>query len=293
MKVQVDGDVVVFRAGFGAEHAEYDVTYTDDTFGEEVLMTCRYKKDADDLVKQLEKLGHKPEVEKRRVVEPLSHALHNVSSILHNILDTVNAGKDDTTVWFSCPSEENFRMDIGTIKPYKGNRDKAWRPTYEQDIKEYIIKNWNGKYAVGEEADDAMGIAQMALPYGESVIVTNDKDLAMIPGYHYNFVKKERYQVDEDTAAWLFWQQVIKGDPTDNIPGVPKIGDAKAEKAMADAWEEGKFDENKAYEIARALYVQGYGDEEADEALVENARLVWIRRESDEMWNPPTQQENT
>jgi len=281
MKVEVDGDVVAFRAGFGAEHMEYNVSYTDKTFEEHVVINCRYKKDADAVADKLRADGQTPEITPERVLEPLAHALHNVGTILNNILHSLDAEKHDMTVWISGPSAENYRMKIGTIKPYKGHRKDAWRPTYEHEIKDYIIAKWNGKVTVGQEADDAMGIAQMKRPFGQSVICTNDKDLDMIPGLHYNFVKDERYVVDEDTADWLFWQQLLTGDSTDNIVGVPGIGEKKAFAALENIWRDKDAMKAKVWD----LYVQAYGMA-AYPALVENGRLLWIRRKEDELWLP-------
>lgn len=280
MKVQVDGDVVTFRAGFGAEHMEYDVVYEDPHMGR-TCVVCRYKKDADAVVVKLVEQGLCPEVVPRREVEPLSHALHNVGTIMANIIEKVGASREDTTVWISGDSDLNFRKQIATLKPYKGNRKDAWRPTYEAEIKDYIVRKWNGVVVTGQEADDAMGIAQMALPFGTSVIVTNDKDLDMIPGLHYNFVTNERYAVDDTTAAWLFWSQMLKGDSTDNIPGVPGIGEKKAYDLLVEVWD----DEPRMRERVWDLYVQGYGWA-AYPALLEMGRLLWIRRKEGELWQP-------
>jgi len=281
MKVQVDGDIITFRAGFGAEYMEYDVIYKDPAFEDPVTIVARYKKDADAVVAELEKSGHVAAISKRRVLEPLAHALHNVGTLMTNILEKCGAGQDDLTTWLSGPSEDNFRKKIATIKPYKGNRKDAWRPTYENEIREYIIRKWNGVVTKGQEADDAMGIAQCALPYGSSVIVTIDKDLDMIPGLHYNFVTNTKYVVDDQTAAWLFWKQMLTGDTTDNIPGCPGIGEKKAEAALQEVWD----DEEAMRMVVWTLYVQGYGYA-AYPALLENAGLLWIRRKEGQLWHP-------
>jgi hypothetical protein len=279
----VDGDVVTFRAGFGAERMEYDVIYTDPNFGEEIVISTRYKKEAVAVQKELTERGNiaESEIVPRRVLEPLSHALRNVGTILTNIVDSLGVRRSDVTVWLSGPSEQNFRKQIATIKPYKGSRKDAWRPTYEAEIKDYIMRKWNGQITYGQEADDAMGIEQMRHDFGASCIATNDKDLDMIPGLHYNFVTDERYVVDEETALWLFWQQLLKGDPTDDIVGIPGVGEAKAYAALEDCWD----DPQQCADVAWSLYVQSYGWA-AYPALLENARLLWIRRKEEELWTP-------
>lgn len=283
MKVQVDGDVVAFRAGFGAEHMVYHVCYRDDTFGEDCDIVYRYKKEADEFAAALTARDIVWEIQPERVVEPLSHALANVRSILRNILSELNADASDLHIHLSGPSDLNFRKQLATIKPYKGNRTDSWRPTYEDEIKDYMVRKWGAVYTHGEEADDAMGIAQCAEEFGASVIVTNDKDLDMIPGPHYNFVTGEKYIVDDCTAHWLFCQQLLKGDPTDNILGVPGIGDKKAYAALEDCWN----DPRSCLDTCYALYVQSYGWA-AWPAFLENGRLLWIRRKPDELWHPIT-----
>lgn len=281
MQVHVDGDVVLFRAGFGAEHTEYLVSYRDEQFDEDVVINCRYKKDAVEVVKGLTERDIEAEIEAIQILEPLANALHNVKTILTSIVNTLGADPSDVTVWLSGPSEQNYRRQVATIKEYKGNRKDARRPTYEKEIRDYIMQRFNGKITVGQEADDAMGIAQMAVSFGQSCIVTNDKDLDMIPGLHYNFVTDEKYVVDDQTATWLFYSQLLKGDSTDNIMGVPGIGDKKAYDALEEIWQ----DEAAMQETAWALYVQGYGFA-AYPALVENGRLLWIRRQEEELWTP-------
>jgi hypothetical protein len=281
MRVEVDGDVVAFRAGFGAEHVEYDITYKEPNFGEDILITCRYKKEADEVVARLAEQGTEAEITPRRVLEPLAHALHNVASILTGIMDTLSCGRRDMRVWISGPSDQNFRKQVATIKPYKGNRKDAWRPTYEKEIKDYIVRRWRGTVTEGQEADDAMGIAQCEVSFGQSCIVTNDKDLDMIPGLHYNFVTDERYVVDEQTAAWVFWRQMLTGDSTDNILGIPGIGEKKSYDLLAEIWDSPSHMRDKVW----SLYVQTYGLT-AWPAFVENGQLLWIRRQEGQLWEP-------
>jgi len=103
----------------------------------------------------------------------------------------------------------------------------------------------------------------------------------MIPGMHYNFRDENMYYVDPLLADRNFWKQMLTGDTVDNIPGCPGIGPSKAEKAL------GTLSPFEMYPVVRAYYVLSYGDE-ADEKLLEQGRLLWIRRKKDEFWNPPT-----
>ena len=54
-------------------------------------------------------------------------------------------------------------------------------------MNEYLVKEYKAEVCDGQEADDALGINQT----DQTIICTIDKDLLMIPGQHYNFVKEE------------------------------------------------------------------------------------------------------
>ena len=121
----------------------------------------------------------------------------------------------------------------------------------------------------------------------ETIICTIDKDLDMVPGWHYDFVKDIKYFIDEDTADEWFWCQMIMGDSTDNIQGIPGGGKKLAKVTLWDCQTT-----MERYNSVLQLYQKAY--EEAtltpEEALIENARLLWMRRKRDEMWKPPLNQ---
>jgi hypothetical protein len=136
----------------------------------------------------------------------------------------------------------NFRKTIATILPYKGNRNISNRPIHYDALREELITYWKAEVINDMEADDALGIEQMkGLIYenkegfavdSKTIICTIDKDLNMIPGWHYNFVKKQKFFIDEKLAYKNFYKQVLIGDAVDNIPGLKGIGDKGAEKLL-------------------------------------------------------------
>ena len=285
MHLQVDGDIIVFTAAFGAEHMEYDVVARDREFDEQITTACRYKKDAKSLLARYVTSGMPEEdleIVSRKVLEPLNHALHNVDTIMTTIMEQLDVkDRRRVTSWLSGPSDENFRKEIATIRPYKGNRKDTWRPTFEHEIRGYLISRWNGQVTERQEADDAMGIQQSGAAFGESCIVTIDKDLDMIPGLHYNFRRKEKYVVTSEVAQWVFWKQMLTGDSTDNIVGCPNVGAVKAGEALDDIWSDAAAMQAAVW----TLYVQAYGMA-AWPAFIENGRLLWIRREEEQLWSP-------
>jgi 5'-3' exonuclease len=242
MKLLIDGDILVYRCGFAAQTGR----------GEDV------------------------------VVEPVENAYHNVTSVVDTIMHVLES--DDICVYLS--GDENFRFDIATERPYKGNRDPAAKPVHYAALHSFIKRKYPHKVSENQEADDDLGIEQIRLTeggeWGNSCIVSIDKDLDMIPGNHYNWVREEPYFVDELDAWKAFYTQLITGDVTDNIPGIPKKGAKAAQKALADL-----TTPEEMYLAVRELYVQTFTEKFADEALLEQARLLWIRRYPDEMWEPP------
>lgn len=169
----------------------------------------------------------------------------------------------------------NFRNHLAVTQPYKGQRPGN-KPIHYEAIRHYLVTEWKFKMETEQEADDAIGIRATELG-NDSIICTIDKDLDNIVGWHYNFVKRDRYYVDEPTATRNFYRQILTGDKVDNVQGLRGIGPVKADRIL------GKFGRS-----AREYYdacVEAY---DGDTARVdENGRLLWIRRKPNEIWQAP------
>lgn len=179
----------------------------------------------------------------------------------------------------------NYRHDIAITAKYKGNR-KQDRPKYYDFIRDYLVDHWGFKMVNDQEADDAIGIEAYTRWQNNDkdyLICTIDKDLDMIPGLHYNFVKNERYSISEFEGLVKFYTQILTGDRVDNIIGLRGIGPAKAAAIL-----KGCKTEFRLYQSVCAAYEQ---HNEPLSRLLENGRLLWIRRRENEMWEPPTEDE--
>ena len=128
------------------------------------------------------------------------------------------------------------------------------------------------------EADDMVRIkaVECAADNQEFIVVHIDKDLDCIPGQHYNPRRSEFYEIDEDTADLKYWLQMLKGDPTDNLPGLPKIGPKKAEKML-----NGVPMERRKNRVI-AAYRAKYGIVNWKEKLLETANGIHILRSHDD-----------
>lgn len=296
MKVLIDGDIPRYECGFAAETPVWEVR---DTVHDELIASFRYKKELDEFVGTM---GFKPEevnIVNRKDIGPVSHALHNVKELLRLILERTRA--DDYQIYIT--GKGNYREDIATILPYKGNRDSSHKPYHYDSITRYLIENWEAEEVHGIEADDALAIAQYqdfrkcheaVVSYKfNTCIASIDKDLDMVPGLHYNWRKDVLYFIDEWTADTWFYCQLIIGDKSvDNIQGIPGKGPVAAKKILWDC------DTNKErYEAVLKAYTEyvkkeGRPEEEAEKELLENARLLWMLREPlnkdrSNMWSPP------
>lgn len=283
MRVHVDGDVIVYRAGFAAEHTLYHLHH---------YVGKKQVTETFDGAKEYEAwLAEHPElspvdywVESEIMVEPEEAAVYNVRSILRSLCDDLQIDPEtELRVYLSGPT--NFRDGVATVKPYKGNRDKSRKPVHAPALKDYIRRAYDCQVSDGQEADDDMAIAHYGMWENDpdsTVISTIDKDLDMVPGRHYNFVKKEAYVVQPDEGLWNFYKQCLTGDTTDNIPGIAGIGPVKAAKLLPPVG-------SSELELARtvlAAYRTAFGDD-GPARLTEAGRLLWIRRRPDEWWSPP------
>lgn len=110
----------------------------------------------------------------------------------------------------------NFRFSI--YPEYKANRRDMVKPRWLASLREHLCEKWQASVSDGCEADDMMGVAQSSGEDG-TIICSIDKDMLMIPGKHYNFVRKEFREVFEPEATRWLYMQAIMGDKVDNIPG--------------------------------------------------------------------------
>lgn len=128
----------------------------------------------------------------------------------------------------------------------------------------------------GREADDLMRIwAEQAREAGDDYIICSiDKDLKCIPGKHYlmHHDKKHTINVSPEEALRHYYEQMLKGDSTDNIPGVPKVGDVKATKLLAPYSTEEEFQSQVIEQ-----YLIAYGEDDWKDYLLSNAKMIHLQ----------------
>lgn len=196
----------------------------------------------------------------------------------------------------------NFREEVATITPYKGNRKD--KPMFHQQVKDYAFKKYKGilLIAEGEEADDVCSI-QMYQEWkrvkGKKkdfnlCLAHVDKDLDQTTGWHYNYDKHTYYWIGREEAAYNFYMQLLTGDATDCILGLvdlPKdirqeyglkgkgIGPKAAERLLEDC-----ETPKDMMERVVSLYEVQYKDKWYS-VMEENCRLLYMRKEIGEMYS--------
>lgn len=138
---------------------------------------------------------------------------------------------DPIVFCFSGKSSETFRAFISFEKEYKGNRKNVEDP-YDYPGKiddmyqcvDYIQKKFVSLIFKDLEADDIVAALQ---DREHTYIVSKDKDLKQIPGFHYDFEKNNIYEIDNERAIYNLAYQLMAGDSTDNIKGMPGMGEKR------------------------------------------------------------------
>lgn len=203
--------------------------------------------------------------------------------------------------------KNNFRFDIAKTVPYKGTRSQE-KPFHYENMRVWLEHVQGVKVVDGMEADDILAIRQMQLG-DKSCIITRDKDLRMVPGWHFGYsCGKQKtfgpYYYDSIGELELegrgdkkkikggglkfFYAQLITGDRTDNILGVKGGGDVLAYDTLNDL-----HDEEEMFQAVWNLYYKQYGDaDKASERMLEDGQLLWMVRQLDEdgkpvMWTFP------
>lgn len=199
-----------------------------------------------------------------------------VSEMMQRILHETNA------MQYRCylTGDNNFRYSI--YPDYKANRRDAPKPKWLQQVREHLVVAWNAKVTDGNEADDEMGIEQCLSNDNSTMIATIDKDLLMIPGQHYNFVKGEFRTISPLEGLRNFYAQLIMGDRTDNIPGYDGKMRQKVPKFLMQDMEYlfNSMDEYEMFEHVRNMYND-------DEKMLLSGQCLWIQRKDGQIWQFP------
>jgi len=151
--------------------------------------------------------------------------------------------------------KNNFRKAIN--KDYKKNREKPylrWGKVYRDFLKKHNVMFTIPTY----EADDTIATIHTlteskyksgAINY-RTCIVSADKDYNQLEGHRYSpagYNREAKFlYVNKKQADYNFWYQMLIGDSTDNIKGIPQVGKATAKWLLVLVDEKNKKLQNRS-----------------------------------------------
>lgn len=206
------------------------------------------------------------------------------------LLDTFNTLKDIINeLKEACFADEvrvavagrgNFRDEI--FPEYKMNRHKnpeRMNP-FVPILRKMAAEEGLAVEAHGMEADDLLRMwAEECRTAGESFIVASiDKDLKMIEGKHYLIHKQCFFDSTPDFALRFYYEQLLMGDPTDNIGGVPGIGPVKAKSLLEDCSTEEEFQATVMQVYYSTVHQWRY-------ALQLTGQLIYLKKHKDDWFD--------
>ncbi len=166
---------------------------------------------------------------------------------------------------FSDPNN-NFRYDI--YPEYKGNRKRGERSELFYRVRKWALKKYG--YVEDIEADDEVSHYVQHKGY---VGCSFDKDcLKGVPGIWFDVYHNRRHIIKTSIvdARNFNFLQTLMGDPTDNIKGVPRVGEKTAVKLLDEfGWSD--------YGVLKSYENKGLSVDD----MVLNRRLICLNQ-----WSP-------
>lgn len=284
-KLYIDGDVLVYSAAFAAQKTRYHLKWMNHIRDFDDADSCKAYCERDDvnlMYKQLRKDGA---ITSSVELLPESVARIVAKQKLDGICAACDVPRENAVVYLS--GDGNFRDQYAVTKGYKANRENVPKPHHYQFVRSTYM-GWGAEVTPGGEADDVLGISLTLDP--SAILATIDKDLNQIPGRHYDWDKQIRYKVGEADAHFFFMRQLLMGDSTDNVPGIPGMGEKKATNLLqpirgqkAAMWKAVVQEYNKGpFTFKDGSVTVGT----PQEYLTEQGRLLWVQRKPDELWDP-------
>lgn len=198
----------------------------------------------------------------------------------------------------------NFRYDVAKTQPYKHGRPP--KPILYEEVKEYMLSKYKKHMIVeeGVETDDVVSWLMLedytkakGKPENCKLVLSYiDKDLNQVVAWGHNYNEMgDIFWKDPLFCAKSFCSQLLSGDNTDHIPGIPNIPDDLCEKwgirrtrgvgaSTANSVIEPCHTAKEAFERVVEAY-RGYYNEGWKEALNERALLLKMMNKKGEMYN--------
>ena len=189
--------------------------------------------------------------------------------------------------------EGNFRVDL--FPEYKAHRKGAYRPVndFVNALRKFSIDCLGAIPAHNMEADDLARIMfnEEAAKGNTPIIAHIDKDFMCIPGLHFRFANVFRpatlkkpagrtvmfygpdvsvINVTEEEATRFYYTQLLTGDSTDGIGGLPRVAIQRATAILEDCTTEAEMQK-----MVKFAYQTLMGDK-WEEHLILTGQLITI-----------------
>jgi len=136
-----------------------------------------------------------------------------------------------------------------------------------------------------------------------------DKDLLQVPGWHYNYERRQLQYITELQASQNFYTQVLIGDSVDNVDGIFRITGQRAiprlklplagmrtelemyshvVSTFASAIRQQEERKNKVPDSGLVVHEHAEAERRAEGCVLKSARLLWLQRQRPPaLWSPP------
>tara|TARA_Y100000401_G_C8288473_1_gene207358 strand:- start:88 stop:837 length:750 start_codon:yes stop_codon:yes gene_type:complete len=201
----------------------------------------------------------------------LEEALQGLDTRIRTMIEQCGANKYAGFL----TSGKCFRYAAAKTKPYKGNRKHGNKPIIFPALKEYLRQEWKFISVPELEADDLVSVYHDPM---KTVICSPDKDVLYQNKVHnYNYGKAEFVTIDENDSIRFLWKQMLMGDSTDGITGIPKVG-----PKTADTWLKSLLpDEMPSFVLNK--YIEKFGYAAGITNFAETFKLVYILKTKEDV----------
>jgi hypothetical protein len=200
----------------------------------------------------------------------LELAIQGIDARIKNMLDVCN-----TTLFAGFMTEGRcFRYKV--TSSYKGNRKGRPKPPIFYALKAHLKQKYGFWALSALEADDLVCYYSFT-DNRKTIVCSPDKDvLYQCIGMHYNYQKAHFQHTTPEEALKFLWKQVLMGDSTDGIPGLPGVG-----SKTSDNWLKTRVTDFEGFALKK--YVEKFGMVEGVFKFHETFRLVYLLRSSEDI----------
>lgn len=198
----------------------------------------------------------------------LEDAIKQANSYLQGLIN--GSGINEFHLFFT--TGRNFRYDV--YPEYKANRKFNEKPPFFNEVRDYLIKEYDGIHGYNLEADDLLVIYKNMYIAKQNmyVVISADKDITNLFGCNYDIKNDVINLVTQDYADRYFWKSMITGDTADNIKALPGKGPAFAEKLFLN------IDDIESYRnLVLQEYINKFGEEVGIDEFYKNYKCLKIK----------------